>query len=600
MQILSKIQPILEKGFPENWLDNKSAKELKKELPIIISEINEEIFDVFCQSVLSGEYVLETDEEIKSFLDKLLIFIKQHFDFFGDEASIQKVLDKNVKNRLVDFLDTLISYYRQFVGNISLLTTNSFLDISIRFGNDRVSSYNLSDELKQKINLFVIYLEVQLSDHFFSDDEGLFEQLTILLRRLKKSKTPSRLKASIIEKINFLKHKWILRQYYYSIDDDSINYKGYMQNGDIKEFFGEDEFVTLNSKLKSWSDYLDDHYGLGKHSKSNLIKRVNKIKNKPLSDLNFNEIHSLIKYYKDTIKDKSELNNICNHLIDLSKDSSPNNYDNYVTKKFIIYSLNNQFSLVSEDNKTEDLDILHNEIESYQGKYNITNYFADKKYATIILNGLRKAYNERKYLGSLVSETNKLNTLKKILKRCKKRLDWSFRHHSLIFQMKYEDSLVPTQIVGFPGIYYASTFVLPIPKYSNTKEFHKLEIEYEKLTVLINSISALRIEFKELQELQENVEKTKDELKNNDFKSLEMISIFTAIITFIISATTGFKFITDFKQALFFFTILGGSLCLMVLSVFLIRKGKNRFAENWIAILCLLIMIVCAAAFFEK
>jgi hypothetical protein len=600
MQILSKIQPILESEFPENWLDNKAEKELREELPKIISEINDKIFEVFCQSVLSGEYVLESDEDIKSFLDKLLLFIKQHFDFFGDEASIQQILDENIKGKLVDFLDTLISYYRQFVGNISLLTTNSFLNISISFNNDRVSDYNLSDDLKQKVNLFVIYLEVQLSDHFFSDDEILFKQLSVLISRLKKSKIPSKLKASVIEKVNFLKHKWILRQYCYSLDDESINFKGYMQDGDIKEFFGEEEFLTQNLKLKSWSEYLDDHYGLGKHSKSHLVKRINKIKNKSLSDLNFNEIHSLIKYYKDTIKDESELNNICIYLINLNEGSASNNYDNYVTKKFIIYSLNNQFSLTSENNNIEDLDVLHKKIESYQGKYNITNYFADKKYASIVLKGLKKAYDDRKYLGNLVSETNKLNALKVILKRCKKRLDWSFRHHSLIFQMKYQDSLVPTQITDFPGIFYASTFVLPIPKYSNTKEFQKLEIEFEKLTVLINSISALRIEFKELEELQKNVEKTKADLKNNDFKSLEMISIFTAIIAFIVSATTGFKFINSFYKAIAFFTVMGGSLCLMVLSVFLIRKGKNRFAENWVAIICLLIMIVCAGAFFKK
>jgi hypothetical protein len=600
MQILSNIQLILKKNFPDNWLEDKLELELEESLPKIVDKTNEEIFEVFCQSVLSGEYVLKTDKEIKIILDELLIFIKQYFDDFGDNEAIQHVLDNNIKGKLVDFLDTLISYYRQFIGYISLLTTNSLLDISVSFGNDRTSDYNLSDDLKQKSKLFVIYLEVQLIDHFFSDDEGVFKQLSVLLRQLIKTKIPSRLKTSVIEKINFLKHKWILRQYYYSLDDDSINQKGYMQNGDIIEFFGEDEFVTLNLKLKEWSSYLDDHYGLGKHSKSSLLKRVNKIKNKELENLNFIELHSLIKYYKDNIKDEKELKNICNHLVDLNKIPAVNHYDSHITKKFIIYSLNNHFSLVSESNNIEELETLHSEIESYQAKYNITNYFADKKHATTTLVGLRKAYEDRKYLGGLVNETNKLNHLKDILNRCKKRLDWSFKHHSLIFQLKYEDSLVPTQINGFVGIYYASTFVLPIPKYSNLKEFQNLELEFEKLTILINSISALKIEFKELEVLQQNVEKTRDELKNNDFKSLEMISIFTAIITFIISATTGFKFINNFKQAIFFFTILGGSLCLMVLSIFLIRKGKNRFAENWVAIICLLIMIVCATAFFEK
>lgn len=600
MQILSKTQLILENKFPENWLDDKSEVELIDSLPKTIEETIDEIFDIFCQSALSGEYVLKTDEDVKSFLDKLLVFVKQHFDDFGDNVDIQIILDKNIKAKLVDFLDTLISYYRQFIGTISLLTTNSLLDISVRFGNDKTSEYNLSDDLKHKSKLFVIYLEVQLIDHYFSDDEGVFEQLTFLLRQLKKSKTPSRLKTSVIEKINFLKHKWILRQYYYSLDDESINLKGYMQNGDIIEFFGEDEFVTLNPKLKEWLNYLDDHYGLGKHSKSELLKRVNRIKTKELKELNFIELHSLIKYYKDNIKDEEELENICTHLVELNNLPSVNYYDSHILKKFIIYSLNNHFSLVSESNNIENLERLHSKIESYQAKYNITNYFADKKYATTLLTSLKKAYEERKYLGSLASETNKLNQVKDILFRCKKRLDWSFKHHSLIFQLKYEDSIVPTQMNDFVGIYYASTFVLPIPKYSNLKEFQNLELEYEKLTMLINSISALKIEFKELEGLQLNVQKTRDELKNNDFKSLEMISIFTAIITFIISATTGFKFINNFKQAIFFFTILGGSLCLMILSVFLIRKGKNKFAENWVAIACLLIMIVCAAAFFEK
>lgn len=600
MKILSEIQPLLVRKFPDNWLSGRSKAYLKRQLPNYVSELNDEIFSIFCKSILSGEYVLESDIVVKEILNNLTTFAKQHFDDFGEEEDIQNILDENIKRNLVDFLETLTSYYKQFVGNISLLTTHSYLEISVNFGNNQILNYTLSSDLKDKVSLFVIYLEVQLNDHFFSDDVFVFEKISTLLIRLKKSQSPSKLKTSVREKVNFLKHKWILRQYYYSLDDESMEIKGYMLDGDIIEIFGEEEFVTQNPKLKEWSNYLDNHYGLGKHSKTNILKGVDKIKNKPLKDLTFLELHSLIKYYKDLIKNRSELKQICKHLITLSEKHNLGHYESFVIKKLVIYALNNHFSLIAENDSLEDLNEAHKEIEDYQNKYNITNYFADKKYATVMLEELSKAYKKRRFLEDLQSESQLLLKLNEILKRCKRRLDWSFRHHSLIFQMNYDDSLVPTQLTDFPGLYYASTFVLPIPKYSNTKEFQELEVEHDKLTVMINSISALKTEFLQLKKMQDNVKKTKEDLKNNDFKSLEMISIFTAIIAFIIATSTGFKFIKNFGQAIFFFSVLGGSLTLMILAIFLIRKGSNKLAKNWINIVCLIIMVTCATVFFLK
>lgn len=59
-------------------------------------------------------------------------------------------------------------------------------------------------------------------------------------------------------------------------------------------------------------------------------------------------------------------------------------------------------------------------------------------------------------------------------------------------------------------------------------------------------------------------------MKEKDVKSIELISLFTAVISFIIGGVSGFKFIEDWKTALFD-VVFSTSLISFLISLALLR-----------------------------
>ena len=592
MDSIKKIQRDLESNFPENWLTGKSAKQLNKSYPELIDKAIDTSFDLFCDSLLSGEYVEVGSKKTKKALDKLEKFINEKFDEIGEDEDIQEFLESQIKRKLVDFLRRLISYYKNFAAHLSLLTRYPFHEISYSSTIDFRIKSNLESELGNKVKLFLIYLEVQVIDHYFNDENSIIQRLSSILTLLKKSSTPSKIKTSVIEKVNFLKHKWIVRQFVYSMMDDSIRSKGYISDGEVKEHFDDEEFHSQNEILTEWTKYADSHYELFNQWKQKITKRSQELKAKDLIKLSLKEIHTLVKFYKDVQKNPIELRCIADVLLQ-KEQSIREKVDKQIYRKAIIYVLNNLYSLeISNPELNEkELGIFKVEIEQLQKKFSIDNFFADKKFIDYELRKIQIAIDQREIFKNLTQESKQLKTLEPVIKRCKERMQWAYNHHSLIFQLPFKDSIVPVTYPEFKGIYYASTFVLPIPQYTNQREFRELELQFDKLNLLTNSIKAIGAELQEITDL-------KEELKNNDFRSLEIIGIFTAIVTFVIASIPGFQFIDSFEKAIYFYAVLGASLSTMVLVLLLMKRGTQALSKNWIALLSLIILIIVGVVQF--
>ena len=592
MESLDQIKSSIESSFPEGWLEGLSIQDLEAKYPDIIDSTAELVFNLFCDSLISGEYFLAGSKKTKETLDSIEKYVDGKFDEMGDDDKIQKFLDEQLRTQLVNFIKRLIYIYKSFSAHLSLLTTYPFHEINYSVPFESSHKVAMKGELTDKLNLFMDYVEVQLIDHFFNDDSIVIRNITETLTAIKRSQTPSKIKTSVIEKLNFLKHKWILRQYVYSMNDESLGNKGYISDGEVKEHFGDEEFHTQNEVLNNWTNYLESHYQLDSQWRLKIDRRAQELKTKDLNGLKFIEVHALIKYYKDVQKSPLELRVIADFLVK-EREKIKESSKIHVYNKAIIYTLNNLYSLMislSEVNGVE-LKEIKKEIELLQAKYSIDNFFADKKYIGFQLDRIQDAFDQRSILENLEKETLELNKLEDIVKRCKKRMQWAYNHHSLIFQLPYEQSLVPVSYEEFKGVYYASTFALPIPQYTNQKEFKQLEVQFEKLTLLTNSISSLKLEFGEIGEL-------KNDLKNNDFRSLEIIGIFTAIVTFVISLIPAFKFIENVKQAILFYGVLAASLSTMVVILLLIKRGSKALSQNWISILSLILVIIFGAVFF--
>ena len=80
---------------------------------------------------------------------------------------------------------------------------------------------------------------------------------------------------------------------------------------------------------------------------------------------------------------------------------------------------------------------------------------------------------------------------------------------------------------------------------------------------------------------QQALEEVRLNLGHNEKKLTETISIFTAIISFIVGSIGAFKFIETFSQALLFISIFGTSISVFVLLIFASTKGIHAVMKKW-------------------
>src|SRR5690606_4917830 len=111
---------------------------------------------------------------------------------------------------------------------------------------------------------------------------------------------------------------------------------------------------------------------------------------------------------------------------------------------------------------------------------------------------------------------------------CKAKIEWSLSHHKLIFGLPFSECLVETSIPDLEKVYYPSSFVLPLPTDDIQSNFNKLDSKFKKLNIISSSIATLDKEFDE-------IERIKQKLKLSDFRSIEIIGVFTAIAAFVLS-----------------------------------------------------------------
>jgi hypothetical protein len=120
----------------------------------------------------------------------------------------------------------------------------------------------------------------------------------------------------------------------------------------------------------------------------------------------------------------------------------------------------------------------------------------------------------------------------------------------------------------FP-IFFASSFVLPPSHLEIEKHYKEIEEKYNKLNSYLEFSLFFNNETKEIKEIKESVKQT-------DKRSVETLTIFTAIISFIIGNVSLFQFIKAFYEALIFILIYAIALSAFVLLIFVSTKGVEK------------------------
>lgn len=552
----------------------------------------------------------ETDEElfVQSVDISVIELIKQlSFSLLsGEYISIENIIEtlNSIENRVKDFpnkttslpnhLQVKIFEYSSSV-NISIELYIIFIrDISNSYSTDRLDflfSHNnqfekiikesdLSNKIYQVTEYFFSLINLSRIDHFPSNENNYISNLFNVEKRIKNLDLQeySIITKNVNTKISFLKHKWKSRKF--NENPLSILYE---EDGIIKSI--EDFKDDNNSKLNEWADIIETQYELISRDWKRILElRVKNYKGEEDFDkLEILEIHQLIKFYKDVKPNYPKLKLIKKHLAD-KIGSSTNKYDKYAFSVSYNYSLNNCFSLFLSNNNFEEIKNEYSKIKDGT-KGNLNNFFLEFKYLEFVT----------KHLLIKINDDEKIKYIEKyesiIENHCKSEVEsyfdkkeWSKSNHNYVFMLPFNECLVSTEgLDELKSIFYASSFVLPPSIEKMEKDFTEIKNDFDKINLYINTGKYFK---KEIQK----IENLNNELDKKDLKSIEIISIFTAIITFVLSSIPAYKFIHTAWESLLFMISLASALGVFIILILFTTRELYKKWQPFNIILLLLLL----------
>lgn len=587
VKFISKILELL-KEFNENSNISSSIEENAEEENNSVSITEEEIdlirayqnntlitiFKLLNYSLLSGEYIENTEisEDINSVLDKLSLTFNLTNDSDGRLQEIVFELNSTIS--------IAIEIYKVFISDIENKYSNNTIDYLFSLENHTersIQKSDLSDSSISLIEYFTNHISLSRNDHFPSSEDNRAEVLFKIENAFENTESIGfqELTSVIKLKLDFLKHKWVSRKQqenkstiYYSIDGNKSTLP---------------EYTSENEKLNEWAKIINFHYELTHQWESQVQDKVKEFKNKDLNSLDFLQIHQLIKYYKDVKKSQKKLTEISSFLCTKNYENS---FDSYCINIFSNYSLNNEFSLYVE--KQEDITLIRDEYHDVKEKTkgNTNNFFLEFKYLNSIIDILLKKIEQDSNV-DFIKKYEKVVTdeCKKILNSYFNNKEWSKRNFNYIFQLPYKESLVPiTKIDDLENIYIASSFILPPVNDIIESHYYEVRQKYKSINFYVDIVRRLKKDLDKIEELNKAFDK-------RDFKSIEIISIFTAIITFVLSSIPAYKFIHTVWDSLLFMLSLASALGIFVMLILFSTRG---FKDNLRGVFYLIVLFLIA------
>ncbi|CAA0248218.1 conserved membrane hypothetical protein [Tenacibaculum maritimum] len=596
MSSIPNILQLLDTSFNENWLDSylesdeTISDENKTEILSRIHKLLNKTIDFFFKSLISGEYILDTDKIIND-IEKLnneskILLNPVPVENFETQNFLLDVL----KGEYIDILKIFSNIYLNFIKLVKSQNENPNIDIVYEANSDTVRFFNnvSSDNLRDKIRFFDLIILVYRIDHFFNDNVSVYKAINQLENNLKEYQK-SEYHIAIKEKVNYLKFKWEIRQKSYKRNNFKLS-KAYLIDDELFISTDRVDYKSSIDKLKKWEEYIECYYELDNwNSKLNSI--TTNFKHKSYESLTSLELLFLLKDFKDVNKDYLNLKEVVEEFEIRYKDNS-NSEKRFLYNKTYLYAINNQFSALLEQNDVNSAQVkeLKSHVEKIQKKCNIDNFFIDSKYISFRLNQINNSFENREVLDDLSKYKDELDELSEAIKQYKAKLYWSKNNHNLLFQLPYEECLVNSNIEDL-DIFYASSIVLPLPHEESQEGYEVINSKLKELKQLVLSVASLNREFETIKNIEINQKNALEDLKNNQVKSIETITLFTAVIAFIITSIPSFSFVKDIFQAILFIGIIGSSLLIMLGVMFLFTRGFKK-NSSWILITLSIVLFI--------
>jgi len=608
-----KIEHQISSAFPDKWwelyhFNDPQFHKLPERAQFVtdfsdfIQVTKTEIFDQLNLSILSGSYI--AIEETIIHLDSIENIIESIVPYFPPSDDAQSLIEVHLKDNFSRILKTAIHLYKDLVTELSRklkLTNREYiikLNFDIQNNLEEFSTYPIDYDLRFFLcNRYVAYI-----DHFISLPSTHLNTLLTYLRRFDKLYSGKKYSQLLKQKLALLIGKVILRQ---------------VHGKKKKLLFLIDNLSESQIKIESIVDpvfhneirYIKTHYELLVDWEASIEDEVDSYKFKPYSSLSLKQIHRLIKYYKDVSPSLTMIEKLRQEVKDRWEVAcmSDNLYDKYCLTVCLIFAINNEFSLLLDDNNTTiiEAESLYKIIQDLEKQTNIKNFFPQVRFLKFITGKLENSRNAKGLFNNRIESRDLINKCKEISDSYEQNIEWCKQSYNYVFLLPYNESKYPVNNTELKELFVASSFLLPLVKEQYMTEFNDYKQKLDAFSTQISVLENIETEMGKLEALRIEVDIQKEDNKAAQIKSLEVIGIFTALVTFVAASIPSFKFIENVYQALLFIFSLSSSLGLFVFMLLLITRGISTWQKKHYAFLIVLILLAFASWFlilspFEK
>lgn len=553
---LKLMQLVLEaqREFPVNWMD---TLDLENDFPESINRIEGfavKAFVVFAKSILSGEYIIRDD--IIPALDMLRDTLCHEMPVDNTDEQNNLIILKSEYMGLCDLISFNIDKYKQFImklRNRYTLSQSNVMVNAFRVTRGIGANHYMSE-------YFHLLFEIAEYDHLLADRRTSINNLILHHSLLSKEYSQGDLNEEFIlalkvldMKALFLIKKLLIDDNYefdYLIDFENYHYDARSCDVSLLEPFDTAfEFYRRN-------DYIEDNYV--RKMQYNILNGTYRLR----------ELALLIKYYKD--RPDSSLTQIDN-LIKLfeekysllSEKHKKREYDIYALNTIKNYMYNCRFSFIlkTSGGKYDELVSEMDKIEDLQKQTRIFNFYPYEKAISHIISLLDK--NDKL---SFREASIYLEKLDYYIVKYEQALQWCQEQIFMPVQNVYNDSIVA--FPDFGAVFVPSSFCRPV-KYAKRNDNLT---RFKTHSLFLKNEMSLREEREEIQSVKESIDRSQ-------LKNIELLSIFTAIITFlfsVVSFTSNGNNLTVHQQI--YHTVSVGLILMLfvsIISIVTIRKEKT-------------------------
>ena len=537
-----------------SWLKGSTPEERQEQFVVFVIKNSKYIFDDIVRIVSSADYFydVELDNSIQELISKL------------ENDPLDKIdSDEIIAEDYYGINQTYINWLLNF-RMFYIKVTNHLNDPTSEWSINMYKQTNKKCALVPTVNNYTTIISKIIKlfsiDFFLSNDPNQIQTLIEIKDSLQNPThplmfNPIKLKLVLIEKCDFLIYKIERsnsKRYKYAINGIEYN--------EHKRRAGEYKYFNL--------------YDINYSDKETLDQCNSKLSLKIGDEWSFNDYYVRTRSLKETTNSIDNKDSFLKRFE--SKFDTTNIFDKWAKNLSYNYIYNNILSSELSDSKKNIVDIhkLYRDVLNTQVERSVKNYFPFLKFSQWI----NKQINIKLKTLSLSDLKLYLSLLEKSNNHLFDYYEWSKSHLRRSFQPSLKECVLEVEDVK---IFTATAYIIPID-YSNVeKQIQKVKEDSAISRGYLNTFKLNdRIIEDSIRSADNKIEELRVENRELLKKNVEVLSIFAAIVLFVVGNIQLFKELSTLKSALMFVLTFGYVISIFVLLIRLTTRNYPNINEK--------------------